>query len=582
MEERKVLVSVILPVYNVEQYLEKCLTSLVNQTLADIEIIAVDDGSTDLSGNILDRYAQKYSDKLFVVHTENHGQGIARNLAIEKSCGSYIAFCDGDDYYELNGLEKMYAVLNKEKCELVYSASYRLRANHKYILGELSTPVTKESILLEATPFTLWSLLVDAKLLKKTGEIPDMLYEDVAYIPGLISQASKIGYCSTPVYYWLDREGSSVHRIKDEKILDFITAVEIALKAVDARYQDELLMNLANKIVEKVKTAWYYGDKFLKYLNSLREDIMNNRIYKMEPDKYNTLTAYLKLAEEPFIDRNIYLNGFIKDKGVISREYQAFVEKAAFREGGRVIVLSEENCNIHSNRLVKKAFEQKNMEFVAGYFALCHIFENGGIYIGSDMKVNGPFDCLRCYRAFFSYLSENALTDKVFGAKKGNEIIGAIIKLIQDEKDSSNASDLMIAARIHEVLKSLEGVEADGKTSYTKYSVALLAPQVCIVSLGGKGINLTECLEFADAPEVVMIPKVTLMSLLNYPTTWQSGQIKNYRYKLKEAKAKNLELKKKNDELNAMLNLDAHLLRKVFYKFRIGRWIVKVMKNKSK
>ncbi len=100
-------VSVIIPVYNVEKYLKECLDSVVNQTLKDIEIICVDDGSTDNSGAILDEYASKDS-RIKVVHNENKGVGNARNTGLGLATGDYIYFLDSDDYIELNALEKLY------------------------------------------------------------------------------------------------------------------------------------------------------------------------------------------------------------------------------------------------------------------------------------------------------------------------------------------------------------------------------------------------------------------------------------------------------------------------------------------
>ena len=100
----KDLISVIVPVYNVEKYLEKCLNSLVNQTYQNIEIIVVDDGSTDNSGRIADDFALKY-DIIKVIHTKNGGLSAARNVGIENAGGEYIAFVDSDDWVDVNTFE---------------------------------------------------------------------------------------------------------------------------------------------------------------------------------------------------------------------------------------------------------------------------------------------------------------------------------------------------------------------------------------------------------------------------------------------------------------------------------------------
>ena len=112
-------VSIIVPVYNVEEYLPQCLDSLVNQTLQDIEIICINDGSTDSSGKILDNYAQK-DNRIKVITKENEGQGVARNLAMDHANGEYIMFCDPDDWFELSACEDAYNQISKNDNDIVF------------------------------------------------------------------------------------------------------------------------------------------------------------------------------------------------------------------------------------------------------------------------------------------------------------------------------------------------------------------------------------------------------------------------------------------------------------------------------
>ena len=100
-------VSVIIPVYNVENYIRQCLDSVINQTLKDIEIICIDDGSTDDSGVILDEYASKDS-RIKVIHNSNQGAGPSRNLGIQMSCGKYLSILDSDDIFDLKMLELLF------------------------------------------------------------------------------------------------------------------------------------------------------------------------------------------------------------------------------------------------------------------------------------------------------------------------------------------------------------------------------------------------------------------------------------------------------------------------------------------
>ena len=117
-------ISVIVPVYNAEQYLRECLESLVNQTLEDLEIICVNDGSTDSSPKILEEYASKDS-RIKIFHQENQGVSAARNLGISKVQGEYLVFVDSDDWIELNALEILYKTIDKRKSDILLFSNYR-------------------------------------------------------------------------------------------------------------------------------------------------------------------------------------------------------------------------------------------------------------------------------------------------------------------------------------------------------------------------------------------------------------------------------------------------------------------------
>ena len=113
----KPLVSVIVPIYNVEKYLEKCIDSIINQTLKEIEIILVDDGSTDNCPRIIDEYAQK-DKRVIAIHKENGGQGSARNAGLDIASGEYIGFVDSDDWIDLNMYEELYNSLIVNKADI--------------------------------------------------------------------------------------------------------------------------------------------------------------------------------------------------------------------------------------------------------------------------------------------------------------------------------------------------------------------------------------------------------------------------------------------------------------------------------
>ena len=114
----EIKVSVIVPVYNVEKYLEECVDSLIGQTLKEIEILLIDDGSTDSSGDICDRYAQQY-DNIHVIHKENEGQGKARNIGLLRVHGKYVYYMDSDDLLEKDSLHFLYDEAERKQLDVI-------------------------------------------------------------------------------------------------------------------------------------------------------------------------------------------------------------------------------------------------------------------------------------------------------------------------------------------------------------------------------------------------------------------------------------------------------------------------------
>lgn len=133
-------ISVIIPVYNVEKYLERCLDSVVNQTYTDLEILLIDDGSSDASAQICDRYA-KNDNRIIVVHQENTGTTMARKNALKKATGKYLAFVDSDDWLELNTYEIMHEAMVTQNVEMVSAGHYQEHMTHT-----LPRPLGKKGI----------------------------------------------------------------------------------------------------------------------------------------------------------------------------------------------------------------------------------------------------------------------------------------------------------------------------------------------------------------------------------------------------------------------------------------------------
>ena len=204
-------VSVIVPVYNVEKYLEKCLESLVTQTLSDIEIITVDDGSTDDSKKIIKKFTEKYPEKLKYYYKENGGLSSARNFGIPCAHGEYIAFLDSDDYIEPTMYEEMYNVAKKENSDMVECDFIWEYPNKK--VYDCGTIYNGEKEALEKARVVAWNKLIKREIIEKEKiEFPyGLRYEDVEFFYKILPRLNKISFVKKYFIHYVQRDNSIVN-----------------------------------------------------------------------------------------------------------------------------------------------------------------------------------------------------------------------------------------------------------------------------------------------------------------------------------------------------------------------------------
>lgn len=207
------LVSVIVPVYNVASYLEQCLDSIVNQTYRNLEIILVDDGSTDESGAICDRYAEQDS-RIKVVHKENGGQSSARNVALDMMMGEWVLFVDSDDWIELNTLELLFE--QKDECadlvefgwNFIYGDSNKVFLNEACVMSGLDA--LKLLVHTDIYMGLMANKLFKASYLQKSRFISGRYYEDTPFIIEQLYKIKTYQYIAEPLYnYRRDRVGQT-------------------------------------------------------------------------------------------------------------------------------------------------------------------------------------------------------------------------------------------------------------------------------------------------------------------------------------------------------------------------------------
>lgn len=214
------MISVIVPVYNVEAYLSKCIESIINQTYDDLEIILVDDGSPDKSGEICDEYAKKDS-RIKVIHKENGGLSSARNAGINAANGDLIGFVDSDDYIHPEMYERMYNAIEKEKADLCM-CSFKMVNQFDIVINSTVEPIQNEVLSREECFVRLFGpigwqyVTVPMKLYKKNlfnslRFEEGKLHEDEFLIHHLFGKCNTVVTVSDELYFYVQREGSIMH-----------------------------------------------------------------------------------------------------------------------------------------------------------------------------------------------------------------------------------------------------------------------------------------------------------------------------------------------------------------------------------
>ncbi|MBT1162617.1 MULTISPECIES: glycosyltransferase family 2 protein [Bifidobacterium] len=227
-------VSIILPVYNVEKYLDRCFETICNQTFRDFEVLAVDDGSTDGSGAKCDAWAQK-DGRIISLHKKNGGLSDARNYGLDRVRGEYITCIDSDDYVTEDYLEVLLSLFQYAPgCKMVGAGHYVARPKGNELDYHADKPVTVlsrreafESVLYHGiVNVSAWAKMYHRSLFEHVRYPKGRLYEDTYIFGDLLNMTSSYVFASKPVYYYCKRDDSIVSGGYTSRRLEFINSVD--------------------------------------------------------------------------------------------------------------------------------------------------------------------------------------------------------------------------------------------------------------------------------------------------------------------------------------------------------------------
>lgn len=282
------LISVIVPVYNVDKYLKRCLDSIISQTYKNLEIILVDDGSTDTSGEICDEYA-KLDGRIKAIHKENGGLSSARNAGLDIMTGEYVTFVDSDDYVSNDYVNLMYSQICKHNADIaVVSFKMFFDGDCECIYDDVPTITVynqknaiRELLHIAKIKQSAWGKLYCSELYKTIRFPYGKLYEDLAVIYKIMLKANKTVYIDAPLYQYYIRENSIMQSDFSTKQYVEVEFIEESMQLVEKAYpelKDEICGRMVWSYCKTLHRILSSKDK-AKYIKEQEEMIYKIKYY---------------------------------------------------------------------------------------------------------------------------------------------------------------------------------------------------------------------------------------------------------------------------------------------------------------
>lgn len=307
--EEKPLVSVIVPVYNTEKYLKKCVNSILTQTYENIELFLIDDGSTDKSGEICDGFAEEDS-RVKVIHKENEGQAVARNCALDVCKGEYIFFVDSDDYIRQDAVGRLVETVTQHKADLVlfgFEYDY-VKYKKKRLVYENLRTFAKEKLLTEYIVNNgITAALCDKFYKRRLFEelrFPRLRANEDAYVlPEIFGSAEKAVYLREALYTQLVRVGSTEQSGFKESKLALLEVAKHKKEYIDANFPQlskfiELdYAKTVKRMLSSILSSFLYKkykETYLKLLEELKSELENKNVSTIDPILYKQLMNCIK------------------------------------------------------------------------------------------------------------------------------------------------------------------------------------------------------------------------------------------------------------------------------------------------
>lgn len=424
IQEQSIAVSVIVAVFNREDTLDRCLDSLVHQTLENIEIILVDDQSTDRSMDVMQRWQNEFPNKIRIFQNPDKGVANTKNMGIINARGEYLAFVDSDDYVDYRMFTKLYDLAVKTDTDLVCSPIWRVFDNVKSKFAALpkyeEIPPVVEFLKLSA--FFLVGKLFRRELFDRFGLIPQLhIGEDVSLVFPIMSHMKRIAYHPDAFYFYeLSPNSVSINKTDFQLVDDIIEGSKLIMQNVNPVYRPYAITYAARRLYNLGMQRVGYYDMFMDALLDFEPHLLGCELAQHTCKDLINKCQELHLTEKR-LPKRVYVNGF----GLQEVDTEPYT--GVFYPQAEVVVLNQNNCDINCLPVIAEAFKQGRMDFVGKYFAAKKCYEEGGVYVDASVEIDIPFNSLVYSPGFLGFETENTLTDCVFGANAGNQLFREVL-----------------------------------------------------------------------------------------------------------------------------------------------------------
>lgn len=473
----QIKVSVIIPVYQVENFLERAVDSVLAQTLQEKEIILVDDGSEDSSPQICDRYAEQYPDLIHVIHKKNDGLGMARNTGVQAARGEFIAFLDSDDTVEPEMYEAMYQKAIDGDYDIVmcdvkilYVDEGRSSVVHTYPTDEIDL----SDYIANGNNITYSVNKLYRRHIWEENQYQKMLFEDIALIPALVTKYPKIGYVRQPFYNYY-RRANTISTTFVGDMVDIVQAFRDFMEHSNPNYRDEVIYCTAKQLYwNMTESRTLFLPDFITLLREYQKDFRLNP-YLQKDEKVRRILDFLKKEVIPDHIICVHFGDPLP---------QAFLENIQTHFPKSTLIDADENYYTPEQlpENIRLAIAAGKVPYVEEYYALRILCEQGGIVLCPDIRVSLPLNKLRLDPIFFGFEDEANLTTGCYGAVQGHYVIQALLATYE-QNSIYNKAFLPLSDRLRDFLMIHFKLNVNGKKQILKKEIPVYLPSILVYDM---------------------------------------------------------------------------------------------------